>query len=70
MQVTIDVPDSLPAEFLKLRIQEIEQNLKNEAKYFSMYSIVNQETLLAIEAVEWGEVELTSLDELRKLAQG
>ncbi len=70
MQVTIDVPDSLPAEFLKLRIQEIEQNLKNEAKYFSMYSIFNQETLLAIEAVERGEVELTSLDELRKLAQG
>jgi hypothetical protein len=69
MQVTIDVPDSLPPEFLKLRIQEIEQNLKNEAKYFSMYSIVNQETLLAIEAAERGEVELTSLDELRKLAQ-
>jgi hypothetical protein len=70
MQVTIDVPDSLPPEFLKLRIQEIEQNLKNEAEFFSMYSSFNQETILAIEAVERGEVELTSLDELRKLAQG
>jgi hypothetical protein len=35
-----------------------------------MYSTFNQETILAIEAVERGEVELTSLDELRKLAQG
>jgi hypothetical protein len=64
MQVTIDVPDSLPPEFLKLRIQEIEQNLKIEAEFFSMSSTFNQETILAIEAVERGEVELTSLDEL------
>ena len=69
MQVIIDVPDTLPPEFLKLRIQEIEQNLRNEAKFFSMYTPLNQETLLAIEAVERGEVELTSLEELRKLAQ-
>ena len=34
MQVIIDVPDTLPPEFLKLRIQEIEQNLKNEAEFF------------------------------------
>jgi hypothetical protein len=36
MQITIDVPDNLPLEFLKLRIQEIEQNLKSEAKTFAM----------------------------------
>ena len=36
MQITIDVPDSLPLEFLKLRIQEIEQNLKSEAKTFAI----------------------------------
>jgi hypothetical protein len=70
MQVTFDVPDSLAPEFLKLRIQEIEQKLKNEAAFFSIYLTFNQETLLAIEAVERGEVKLTSLDELRKLAQG
>ncbi len=36
MQITIDVPDNLPLEFLKLRIQEIEQNLKSEAKTFAI----------------------------------
>jgi hypothetical protein len=40
MQVTIDIPDSLPAEFLKLRIQEIEQNLKNEADFFQCIQLL------------------------------
>jgi hypothetical protein len=69
MQITINVPDTLPSEFLKLRIQEIEKNLKNEAKFFATYSLPNRETLHAIKAVERGEVEPTSIEELRKLAQ-
>jgi hypothetical protein len=69
MQITINVPDNLPQEFLKLRIQELEQNLITEAKFFTAYQLPNKETLLAIEAVERGEVEITSIEELRQLAQ-
>ena len=69
MQITINVPDTLPPEFLKLRIQEIEKNLITEAQFFSDYALPNHETLLAIAAVERGEVEATSIEELRKLAQ-
>lgn len=70
MKITINVPDTLPPEFLNLRIKEIEQSLITEAKFFATYySQPNQETLLAIEAVERGEVEMTSMEELRKLAQ-
>jgi PHD/YefM family antitoxin component YafN of YafNO toxin-antitoxin module len=39
MQMTINVPDSLPAEFLKLRIQELEQNLISEAKFFADFTV-------------------------------
>ena len=35
MQMTINVPDTLPLEFLKLRIQELGQNLISEAKFFA-----------------------------------
>jgi PHD/YefM family antitoxin component YafN of YafNO toxin-antitoxin module len=38
MQMTINVPDTLPAEFLKLRIQELEQNLISEAKFFADFT--------------------------------
>jgi hypothetical protein len=38
-------------------------------QFFSNYQLPNHETLLAIAAVERGEVEQISLDELRKLAQ-
>lgn len=69
MQITINVPDTLPSAFLKLRIQEIEKNFKNEAKFFATYPQPNRETLRAIKAVERGEVEPTSIEELRKLAQ-
>lgn len=69
MRITINVPDNLPPEFLKLRVQEIEQGFITEAQFFTAYQLPNQETLLAIEAVERGEVEITSIEELRKLAQ-
>jgi hypothetical protein len=69
MQITINVPDTLPQAFLKQRIQEIEQSFITEALFFTGYQQSNQETLLAIEAVERGEVEMTSIEELRKLAQ-
>ena len=69
MQITINVPDTLPQEFLTQRIKDIEQSFITEAKFFSAYQQPNQETLLAIEVVERGEVEITSLEELRKLAQ-
>lgn len=39
MQMTINVPDTLPAEFLKLRIQELEQNLISEAKFFADFTV-------------------------------
>ena len=34
MQMTIDVPDTLPQERIKQRIQELEQSLINEALFF------------------------------------
>lgn len=39
MQMTINVPDTLPAEFLKLRIQELEQNLISEAQFFAEFTV-------------------------------
>jgi hypothetical protein len=68
MQITINVPDTLPQAFLKQRIQEIEQSFITEACFFTGYQQLNQETLSAIEAVERGEVEMTSIEELHKLA--
>jgi hypothetical protein len=38
MQITINVPDSLPQERLKQRIKELEQSLINEAKFFAVFS--------------------------------
>lgn len=38
MQMTINVLDTLPAEFLKLRIHELEQNLISEAKFFGDFT--------------------------------
>lgn len=67
MQIIINVPDTLPQAFLKQRIQEIEQSFITEARFFTGYQHPNKETLLAIEEVERGEVEITSLEELRKL---
>jgi hypothetical protein len=67
MQITINVPDTLLQEFLKQHIQEIEQSFITEAQFFTGYQNPSQETLLAIEAVERGEVEKTSLEELRLL---
>ena len=69
MQITINVPDNLPTEFLKLRITEIEANLKAEAVFFTHYAFINQETVLAIESVEKGDIEKVSLQELRALAE-
>ncbi len=39
MQMMINVPDTLPAEFLKLRIQELEQSLISEAKFFADFTV-------------------------------
>ncbi len=37
MQITINVPDTLPQERLKQRITELEQSLINEAKFFTLF---------------------------------
>ncbi|MCX7067354.1 MAG: hypothetical protein NTW85_06650 [Methylococcales bacterium] len=37
MQITINVPDTLPQERLKQRIKELEQSLINEAKFFCCF---------------------------------
>jgi hypothetical protein len=36
MQITINVPDTLPQDRIKQRIQELEQSLINEAKFFAL----------------------------------
>lgn len=38
MQITINVPDTLPQERLKQRIKELEQSLITEAKFFAVFS--------------------------------
>jgi hypothetical protein len=38
MQITINVPDTLPQERLKQRIKELEQSLVIEAKFFAIFS--------------------------------
>ncbi|MCX7066250.1 MAG: hypothetical protein NTW85_00900 [Methylococcales bacterium] len=38
MQITINVPDTLPQERLKQRIKELEQSLINEARFFAVFS--------------------------------
>jgi len=38
MQITINVPDTLPEERLKQRIKELEQSLITEAKFFAVFS--------------------------------
>lgn len=44
MQMTIDVPDTLPQERLKQRIKELEQSLLMEAQFFAVFS--KQQTAL------------------------
>jgi hypothetical protein len=36
MQITINVPDNLPQERIKQRIQELEQSLISESKFFAL----------------------------------
>ncbi|WP_394754621.1 hypothetical protein [Crenothrix sp.] len=38
MQITINVPDTLPQERLKQRIKELEQSLITEAKFFAVFA--------------------------------
>lgn len=38
MQITINVPDTLPQERLRQRIQELEQSLITEAKFFALFA--------------------------------
>jgi hypothetical protein len=38
MQITINVPDTLPQELLKQRIKDIEQSFITEAKFFANFS--------------------------------
>lgn len=44
MQMTINVPDSLPQERIKQRIQELEQSLINKATFFSFFA--KQQTVI------------------------
>jgi Protein of unknown function (DUF2559) len=44
MQITINVPDTLPQERLRQRIQELEQSLITEAKFFALFA--KQQTAL------------------------
>lgn len=38
MQITINVPDTLPQELLKQRIKDIEQSFITEAKFFASFA--------------------------------
>ena len=40
MQVTIDVPDSLPQERLRQRIKELEESLREEAQFLAKVNIL------------------------------
>jgi hypothetical protein len=44
MQMTIDVPDTLPQERLKQRIKELEQSLIMKSQFFAVFS--KQQTTL------------------------
>ncbi len=58
MQITIDVPNTLPQEFLKQRIQEIEQSFITDARFFTAYNPEpNKETIAAMEDANSGKVE-------------
>ena len=65
MQMTINVPDSLPSEFLKLRIQELEQNLISEAKFFADF-IVWDETKYLLSSPANAQRLLNSLAQARE----
>ncbi len=62
MQITINVPDTLPHERLKQRIRELEQSLINEAKFFVGFSkkqtVINDDpwtnTNVALPSVDTG----------------
>ncbi len=65
MQMTINVPDSLPTEFLKLRIEELEQNLISEAKFFSDFTLRDETDYLLSNPVNAKRL-LHSLTQARK----
>lgn len=48
MQMTINVPDTLPQERIKQRIQELEQILMNDVRIFSSFNKVNSSVKLSV----------------------
>ncbi len=44
MQVTLDVPDSLPQERLQQRIKELEESLQAEAKFLATVHVILDNT--------------------------
>jgi uncharacterized protein YwgA len=70
MQITLELNNHEDENLLLSLLQRLGiQYSINESVESQRQVLPNQETLLAIEAVERGEVERTSLKELRKLAQ-
>jgi hypothetical protein len=73
MQMTINVPDTLPAEFLKLRIQELEQNLISEAKFFADFMVWDETKYLlstpanAVKLFKEHDISLGKAAELAKM---
>ncbi len=60
MQLTINVPDTLPQERLTQIIKEVEQRLINEAKSFTLFS--SQKTVLDNDPWTNANIDLPSID--------
>lgn len=48
MQMTINVPDTLPQERIKQRIKELEQTLMNDIRLFSSFNKTNSAVKLSV----------------------
>ncbi len=48
MQMTINVPDTLPQERIKQRIQELEQSLINDVRLFSSFNKTHSAMKLSV----------------------
>jgi len=66
MQLTINVPDNLPKAVVTQRIKELEQNLQNEANFFTnalAAKQAKQEKLAALTKISQECAALPTLDE-------
>ena len=70
MQITLELNNPEDESLLLSLLQRLGIHYSiNESVETQRQDFPNPETLLAIEAVERGEIEMTSIEELRQLAQ-